>query len=495
MDAITQQTLDIFNKTAEAMSPAELAKVGYTQNSTATAGLQGYNLERPAKQLYPVITPLRNEIPRVGGQFGVQANWKAVTGIDTTIEDPGVSEGNRVRAMSTTMTDYNAVFKGIAKEHKVTYEAEYAARGYDDLVARANMEALQALMISEEFLILGGNTTNTGNALGTANTPTGVLQTAVGTMTAQATVCAVVGLTMDGRRNSSVTGGVKLQYTRTNEDGSSDVIKPGHGIVSAASSAVTTASTNLGVTWTVVPKAGEVAWAWYTGPSGTLTLAAVTDVPQFAQLANAGGTQLASAADLGVDNSQNPLHFDGIITQLMKPGSGAYFVTVNGKLTADGGGGVAQISAALANRWDAVKTSTYDIWMGYQARLDTTSRVVGAGVANQNMRINVTSGPGQTDIQAGTIVGGIYNPITGELNRLRTHPNMPGGMILGIARGPLPYANNNIPNVWQVRTRQEYYSVEWPRVSRKYQLGVYADEVLQGYYPPANFIINGILPG
>src|SRR5213076_229072 len=61
----------------------ELAKSTFTQSGSATTGLTFYDLEAGAKFLYPVLTPLRNEIPRVSGKGGIQANWKAVTGINT----------------------------------------------------------------------------------------------------------------------------------------------------------------------------------------------------------------------------------------------------------------------------------------------------------------------------------------------------------------------------------------------------------------------------
>ena len=37
----------------------------------------------------------------------------------------------------------------------------------------------------------------------------------------------------------------------------------------------------------------------------------------------------------------------------------------------------------------------------------------------------------------------------------------------------------------QIRTRQDYYQIEWPLRTRKYEYGVYADEVLQHYFPPS----------
>ena len=61
-----------------------LEKSTFTENASATSGLTFYDLEVGAKLLYPVLTPLRNAIPRVSGKGGIQANWRAITAINTS---------------------------------------------------------------------------------------------------------------------------------------------------------------------------------------------------------------------------------------------------------------------------------------------------------------------------------------------------------------------------------------------------------------------------
>ncbi len=59
-----------------------LAKSTFSQSSSPTSGLTYYDLETGAKFVYPLLTPLRNEMPRVSGKGGIQANWRAVTGVN-----------------------------------------------------------------------------------------------------------------------------------------------------------------------------------------------------------------------------------------------------------------------------------------------------------------------------------------------------------------------------------------------------------------------------
>ncbi len=77
---------------------------------------------------------------------------------------------------------------------------------------------------------------------------------------------------------------------------------------------------------------------------------------------------------------------------------------------------------------------------------------------------------------------------------IRVHPNMPAGTILMTTKS-LPYPLSNVSNVIQMRTRQDYYQIEWPPRARRYETGVYADEVLQNYFPPSMAVISNIAAG
>jgi len=75
MNSITQESLELM-KGALAQPDFRLAK----SISTAT-GLLAFDLQAPAKNLYPFVTPLRNIVPRVGGGVGSATNWRQVNAI------------------------------------------------------------------------------------------------------------------------------------------------------------------------------------------------------------------------------------------------------------------------------------------------------------------------------------------------------------------------------------------------------------------------------
>ena len=201
-----------------------LEKSTFSQPTSATDGLAFYDLEPGAKFLAPVLTPLRNETPRVSGRGGIQANWRAITGVNTNGLRLGVSGGNRAGVQAVTTADYFASYKGIGLETSVDFEAEYAGVGFDDVRAQAGLRGLQATMIGEEALILGGNNSL---PLGVTPTPTLTASASGGSLASGTLSVICVALSLDGFINGSVLGGVQSQITRTNADGSTDIFGGG----------------------------------------------------------------------------------------------------------------------------------------------------------------------------------------------------------------------------------------------------------------------------
>ena len=467
--------------------PEGLAKSTFSQSGSATSGLTAYDLEPGAKFVYPVLTPLRNEIPRVSGKGGIQANWRAVTAINSSGVRIGVSGGNRGGVQAVTTADYTAAYKGIGIESNVDFEAQYAGQGFDDIRAIAAKTGLESLMLGEELLLLGGNGSV---ALGTAPTPTLAALTTGGTLSNGTTLVRCVAITLEGFVNSSVAGGVPGAITRTNADGSTDTFGGGSSQISAAGSITLAGGTSTqGIRATVTPVNGAVAYAWFWHGT-TPVLGAITTVPTVDILAAATGTQ--AITPFAADNSVNALSFDGLITQAYKAGSGAYVSNLLGtNLTGDGEGGIVQIDVALKSFWDNLRLSPDCIWVSSQEAL-SISQLILSGGASSNLRFTA-------DMKEGMVAGGVmvkqylnrFSMAGGNVIPVRIHPNMPAGTIL-MTTSKLPYPLSNVGNVMQVRTRQDYYQIEWPLRSRKYEYGVYADEVLQHFFPPSLGVIGGI---
>ena len=485
----TQNTLAAF-KAAQA-SPIDdpafaglLAKSTFAESGSPTAGLTFYDLEPGAKMLVPVLTPLRNDVPRVTGKGGIQANWKAITGLNTSSVRAGVSPGNRGGVIAVTTQDYNAVYKGIGLEANVDLEEVYAGQGFDDLRALSAQTLLESLMLQEEQIILGGNGSL---ALGVTPTPALTASSSGGALASGTLSVICVALTLDGYLNSAVAGGIPAAVTRTNADGTTDTF--GGGSAQKSSNATVSITGPSGaVAATVASVRGAVGYAWFWGAAGSEVLGAITTINSVSIAANAAGTQTASSLPAS-DNSVNALVFDGLLTQCFKPALNAYYAAQptgtagsGTPLTADSDGGIVEFDAALKSFWDNYRLSPTAIYVASQEMLNIHKKILQGGAT--------TAARFVFSADQGAVLGGVM--VRSYLNKfslagateipIKLHPNMPAGTVLFFTK-TLPYPLSNVPNTVQIRTRRDYYQVEWPLRARRYEYGVYADEVLQNYAP------------
>jgi hypothetical protein len=499
----TAETLALL-KTAMGQPNSELAKA-WVQSGSATSGITAYDLEAPSKKLYPVITPLRNEIPRVSGKGGIQANWRAVTGVNTSGVNPFVSEGNRGAAIVTSTADYTAAYRGLGLEDSVTYEADYAAENFEDVKALAVEGLLRAMMIGEEQVILGGN-----NSFALGNTPTPTLTTANtgGAILGGANWgvgCMALGFS--AYLLASLPNGIPQTTTRTNTDSSVDTINNGTAAPSAQANLLIAASANIStLSASVTPVAGAVAYAWYWGSNtGNLTLGAITTINSVLITTTATGNASKAGGNfqglVAADKSRNGLAFDGLLTFASQSALGAMQVTqatgtpgTGTPLTGDGAGGIVEIDAALKSFWDNYRLAPDVLWVSSQEMQNIGKKIL-AGNSNAAQRFVFNADQGM--IGGGIMVRSYLNKFSmngATTIEIRMHPNMPAGTML-FTTLRLPYPLSNVTNILQMRMRREYYQIEWPIRSRKYEFGVYEDGVLQNYFPPSQGIITNIANG
>jgi len=500
---VTQQTIDLI-KTALMAPNADLLKA-FTMAGTAITGLTAYDLEAPAKTLYPVLTPLRNKIPRVSGRGGIQANWRAVTAINSAKISAGVVEGKRGGIITTTVAEYLAAYRGLGLEDTVTFEAQYAGQGFEDIKSRAARGLLQSLMIQEEMVILGGNGAAVALGKPTAPTLTDVPGAAGGTVKASTKYkVAVAALTLEGYLLATVAAGVVQTYSRTNGGGdAADTVNGGSSQCSDPTEVQTGADgvdTHCIKAYTPVVT-GAVAYAWYWGPSvGTFKLGAITTINSI-KIAVPIGTGTQVDTDVPADKSKNSLIFDGLLYQLWKTASGAYIASqatgtegTGTPLTAGNDGSITEFDTLLQSLWDNYRLSPTEILVSSQEMKNIRKKVMTATTSSLGRFVIQVD---QKGIMGGYQVKGYLNPfgMAGPVEiPITLHPVMPPGTVM-FYTDSLPYQLSDVPNVVQMRTRQEYYQIEWPLRTRKYEYGVYADEVLQNYFPPAFGIITNIADG
>jgi len=491
----TQDTLDLVKGALR--SPADqIAKT----ISTST-GLVAFDLQAPAKNLYPFVTPIRNVIPRVGGGTGTATNWRQVTAlIGSGFDAMGwVPEGQRSAQMSYTTASKSATFVTIGEEDAATYEAISAGRDFEDIQARMTFRLLQKMMLKEEMAILGGNASL---QLGTPATPVLSASGSGATLPAATYYVKVVGLTVEGYQNSSLAGGIATTKAITGADGNSYTLSGGSSAISAESTgqAVTLGQTLFA---SVTALNGAVAYAWYVGTAtGTETLQAITTINSASFASPLTSGQQAQSA-ITADNSANPNYaFDGLLTNAFKTGSNAYVATqatgtagTGTPLTASGRGSVVEIDTMFQTMWNNYQLSPTVLYVNVQELKNITAKVL-SNASAPLLRYNVGDDGNPYDLAAAGAVSFYFNPfaLNGGLRiPVRIHPRVPPGTIIGWAENlPVQYQSNEVPNVAEVKTRQDYYQIDWPVVTRQRQVGVYAEEVLAVYAPFAMGVITNI---
>jgi hypothetical protein len=510
----------------------ELIKAGMS----TSLGYNFFDLRGPAYLIYPVNTPFRNSLPRMGrvnDGYGTAANWKATKNFGT--QYAGVLEGQRNAVATPDENNYIATYKEIGIERAATFTSQFAGEGYTDNVADEHLRGMHELWLGEEGLMIGGNSGtaagNNGFALGTANTPTATLLVQAGNIPNATNVsCRVVELTMLANPNNTqygyglfptVASGLTPSYVRTNYDGSTTTINGGNGAISAASGVVVTASGSNQVLFKLpTPKPGAVAWAWYvdvtdaSSPSAAnAILAGITNVPAFTyNQAAPAGTQAGNAAGLNADHSFNTSDFDGLLTYAANAGiwSNLYAGTNQGYganaapaasatgLTALTNGRIKEFELILAALWQQYQAPVQTIWMSSDAKQSASDTIMAqAGNTPTAFHFNYTR-DSQDKILGGWVVDAYksqfaMDPSGATAIPMRIHPMMPPGTIyFDISENPYP--SSRLPFVRGMLVQRDYYSIEWPLVTRQWTFGTYCHEVLAHNVPWITAVLSGVFP-
>lgn len=467
--------------------------VGLAKAITTAYGLVAIDLQAPSKNLYPVLTPLRNKIPRVPGNGGLSTQWRQISAINNSAltTQAWIPEGQRAAAMQYTTANKAASYVTIGQDDFITFEAVKAAAGYEDLRSSMTMRLLQKAMINEEYGILFGNATL---ALGTpAAGPTLAAAGTGGTLPTATYSVIAVPLTGEGVSNAKLATGVPQAVTITGMDGLTYTLNGGSGNKSASSTLGITLGQILSATITNIQ--GALGWAWYVGTVGNETLQAITTTNSASfSTALAAGRQSASA--ITADCSTNPnLAFDGLLTAALNPANLAYVKDMGGAtLTASSKGSINEIDVAMKAMWDTFRLSITAMYVNSQEQQNITTKVLNA-TSGPLLRYN-TDGKEPMAIVANGVVTFYYNPFSmdgGTTVPVKIHPYLPPGCLLGWCENlPAYYMNNNVPQVAEMHCRADYYEQEYPIRTRRYEHGVYAEETLAIYATFAMMVIYNI---
>lgn len=452
---MNQSMFNVINEETRALlakSVLEGMKSGSLRKTIDIAtGLMGINLDAPAKQLVPLLSPFRQSIPRTVRAGSDASQWKAITKLSA----PRLSSAARTagRQQTHTVVSKSAAYKVMALGDDVSRESVAASEGFDPALAKATANCLLNYSKLEEIQILGGNTTA---AIGVPAAPT-VLGVATGgtigagTYTIRIFALALpaanrctVGRTQDWDGTEAKINAYAITASPNTIAGLTDTDGVEAGSAESTTAALTGSTNSIRVAWT--PTTGAAAYAVSVGLATGITNGS------FQVIVTQSKITLTSYIALGTNvpgattaTSQDTLSYDGIITQLLAAGSGAYVKAVTDVLTADPAKGeIAQLADAMQSIYDNAKIGRLRILAGGQEVRTLTAK----GVKMSAMQIFVSpSDPGaKSAVVFGAHVGEMINPITGDRCPVEALPWLPGGTIILLPMEiPYPDANASVP--------------------------------------------------
>ena len=500
----TKETIAQLAKTYGA-DPVELEGILIKGGWTTATGLVNYDLEALARIMLANPTPLREAIPRVPGRKGDTAHrWKAILSLPSDSQtSPYVSEGQRNTANAPAVQNFLAPYAVIQKETYLTFEGEEAATDFDDAKAKSRLVLMQDVFRQEEKQWLYGNY---NYALGQAVVATPVGSTVTGGALSGTMSVICVPLTAEGVNNGAISSaGLIQQYTRTNLDQSTDTINGGVGLKSSNQTLVM--GGNNTITATCTPIAGAAGYAWYLGTAGNERIAAITTLNTVTLGALPSGTNQLASALLATDFSFNDggtsgtgctiAAMNGVLTFAAAGASnGSYqqLLTAGATLTSDGEGGVAEITAMFQSMYDNYRMGPTDLWVSSDVARKIRNLVIANGAAGSTpyplARIMQEAGK-PIEVVAGGALPSFHNFYTGDTVLVHVHPYLPKGMVLATARR-LPFIIDEEPNPLQCRVTRDYWQIEWPLRTTRWETAIRVREVIENRFPPSLGLIGNI---
>jgi hypothetical protein len=473
-------------------------------------GLVPFDLRAPSRLIYPVYTVLRNKLPRPAGQ-GTSMQERVFTGISGSgtggqgVLDISTSELtgstsfsswplNLPQAGSQTEVSLNVPYRFFGLTEQLSFLAQFAGQGFEDISALANLILLQEMMLGEEYMMLAG----TSAPLATPAAPTTTLRAAGSNETA-----------IGGSPSHFVVAVTAVNYY-------------GESLPSAVSSDITTVGTTNVVDVTIKPVAGAQSYNIY--------VATASATPTNSQLwLQVGSTTQAGVVSVGSQSStpvggkyitiQGPAASAGAHPPTADTGTGkgtrmeGVIPTLTGASASAGiypsgwqGGYVNQsvgthlsysaVYAMLDGLWETNGTNT-GAFKADPAELignggdimRLSNDVISQGNAT-NYRLFLDQ-PDVSGVRVGAAVSQFQNPITKSILNLTVHPWLTQGTAMAMTY-QLPQTWSNVANAWEMTTVQDYVSIAWPVIDATFRYSIFLYGALTAHAPQYSGILQGL---
>ena len=467
-----------------------------TTGSPISTGLVAFDLEGPAKVLAPRPTPLRNRFPRIKG-IGTSHRFKVISGftgsgtggvgnihpgiLDTTQNNFAPSGASNslyyARGPKIAYAGYDVVlpYSQFSMSDEVTWSAQYAGQGYQDIRQLSRTSLLYASMLMEERMLLMGRGTASGYA-GAIAAPTGV---------------SLVDNTV-GTGQVALTGYTTNIYVYVTADAGAF----GESVVSSVVNIAPTSTHNVVLRLTDVPAA--LGYKVYIGTGASQpansSFFLYGRVPnQAANSGGAGGTGIvlqgaiptSGANPPTADTSAYAAGYDGVLAWCMGTSSG-YNVKINSTFSTANPG--SEFQTAFASLYNSVKADPDRILFNGADRKQQSDTLKGGTSNNYFLQVTQDQVSG---VALGSVAVAIMNEVTGKRVEMEVHPWLPQG-VCPILSDTLPIPDTQVSNVWSVVNVQDLMGIDWPVTQFAYESSSYWFGSFLCYAPAWNGCISGV---
>ena len=490
LDALTKagasdETIALFSKSVE----ADVAKNSGPWSNTnplnynpGNVGFTPFDLQDSIEFLVPVMTPLRNSIPRRKAQ-GQAVQIRQITGYSNS-RTGGVPNLNTFFNSATNTSTYNGItlnrpntisysadalvvpFVENGISDSVEYQAQFAAQGFTDLRQLSNTAAIYSHMLGEENNILNSTSAVLPVAGVTATTDNGGTATGLpaGTYTPLVTISSAFG------ESKALTG-------------QSTTVAAGESVTVALNSVpVGAVALNVYVTVSGIHYVGRTT---STASGSFPVLFAVTPTLPSTSADNGsspayqfGGTALGTTG------------YTGMISTLLgngsTPAAAGYVKAVNGPLGTAAPFG--EINTMLVEMWETNRAQPGTLYTSGRIQAALLAEIQQQGSAT-SYRANYMTG--DDGIIVGGAVTGITSPVGGPALNIVAHPFIPEGVVIAHST-TLPSPVSGVPGTATIDNVVDLTTIEWPQIGMSYDLSTYQYGSFVFHTPGFDGILTGI---
>lgn len=448
-------------------------------------GLVPFDLLAPSRLIYPVYTVYRNKLPRPPGQ-GTSRQERVFTGISgsqtggQSVLDIGINELitssgsfsnwplNLPGAGSQTEVNLNVPYKFFGLTEQLSWLAQFAGQGFEDVSALANLILLQEMMLGEEYMMIGG----TSAALPVPAAPTATVRNAGSNETAFAAAT------------------YSIYVAATNYWGTTAVSTATSGVVVGAGQVVDV---------TIKPVTGALNYnIWVNNASNDFLVATAVGGQKFTLQGSLPASGTRPASDTGTGKVTR---MEGIIPVLAGQSDSI------GVYPSQWQGGYVNQSVGQHLNYNVIYTALDALWESNStspgAFKADPAEIVGDGgdimrlsqdVISQGTATNYRLFLEQSDVpgvRVGAAVSEFENPITRSVLKMVVHPWYPQGTAT-LMTYQLPQTWSNVSNAWEMTMVQDYVSIAWPVIDATYRYSIFMYGALVAHAPQYSGILQGL---